>query len=479
MKRIVPLSLPFSLVVTLAACGGSKDAKQDACTGVTAPCVPIAAGTSESVISAAFVTAAPNSTIAFAAGTYSFTNSLNLANVAGVTIRGAGSDATDATKQTVLDFSTVVGSGEGIVADTTNQVLFLDFIARDTKGNGIKVINSDGVTWRNVKTLWSNPDGHTHGAYGLYPVQSHNVLIEGCEVAGAADAGVYVGQSDHIIVRNNDVHDNVAGIEIENSSYADVHDNQAYDNVGGILVFNMPDLALNEGGWNHVFNNQITNNNTANFARRGSSVARVPGGTGAFVLAGHDIEVDHNTFSGNNAAAFSIVSYAITGDSRLADPSSLQYGYAAKIWPARVYVHDNTFSDNGAQPKVTTPSDCPDPTATDAAADCPDPVAYELGEILGASAQYVSATGHVASLVYDGIVDPTATTSTWGGTANNPMSVCLANNGTADFLNMHFDQSGPLLLMSDPTGLGLMSTDMSTYASCTLPALPAVTVTAR
>jgi parallel beta-helix repeat protein len=472
MTRTRTLSLFLPLALT--ACGGNN--KPDACAGVTGRCVAFAPGASESAISTAFVTAAPNSTIAFAAGTYSFTNSLNLANVAGVTIRGAGSDTSDVKKQTVLDFSTVVGSGEGIVADTTDSLLFVDFIARDTKGNGIKVINSDGVTWRNVKTLWSNPDGHTHGAYGLYPVQSHNVLIENCEVAGAADAGVYVGQSDHIVVRDNDVHDNVAGIEIENSSYADVHDNNAHDNVGGILVFNMPDLAVNEGGWNHVFHNQIVNNNTANFARRGSSVARVPGGTGAFVLAGHDVEIDHNTFSGNNAAAFSIVSYAITGDSRLADPTSLQYGYAAKMWPARVYVHDNSFSDNGGHPNVTTPSDCPDPTATDAAADCPDPVAWELGEILAVTAQWVSGTGKVAPLVYDGIVDPNAN---WGGTAANPMNVCLAANGDADFVNLHFDQSGPLLLQNDSAGLGVMSTDASNYSSCTLPALPPVTVTAR
>ena len=472
MKRICILSLTLSLSVMLAACGSDKP-----CSGVSGTCVPIAAGATESEISAAFVTATPNSTIAFAAGTFSFTNSLNLANVAGVTIRGAG---TDAKKQTVLDFSTVVGSGEGIVADTTDSLLFVDFIARDTKGNGIKVINSDGVTWRNVKTLWTNPDGHEHGAYGLYPVQSHNVLIESCEVAGAADAGVYVGQSDHIIVRNNDVHDNVAGIEIENSSYADVHDNMAHDNVGGILIFNMPDLEINEGGWNHVYNNTIANNNTVNFARRGSSVARVPGGTGAFVLAGHDVEVDHNTFSGNNAAAFSIVSYAITGDARLADPSSLEYGYGAKLWPARVYVHDNTFTNNGNDATVATPADCPDPTAADAAADCPDPVAWELGAMLAASGMYVTGTGYVASIVYDGIADAGATDATWGGTAANPMNICLANNGTVDFLNLHFDQSGPLLFMNEQQqGLEAMSTDASSYSSCTLPALPPIAVTAR
>src|SRR5207302_1985265 len=128
--------------------------------------------------------AKPSSTIAFSAGVYKFTNSLNLAHVSGVTIRGASSDNIATQQVTVLDFSTVTGSGEGIVADSTDSVLFVDFIARDTRGNGIKVINSTGVTWRRVKTIWSSPDPQKHGAYGLYPVQSHNILIENCEVAG-------------------------------------------------------------------------------------------------------------------------------------------------------------------------------------------------------------------------------------------------------------------------------------------------------
>jgi parallel beta-helix repeat protein len=238
---------PLTLVclatpLLLAACDGGSSP----CDGVTGACVAIAASATESEISSAFVQAAPNGTIAFPVATYTFKNSLNLANVKGVTIKGAGIG------KTILDFSTVVGSGEGIVASGTDSLLFVDFTARDTKGNGIKVVGSNGVTWRRVQTLWTNPDGHTHGAYGLYPVQSHNIVIENCEVAGAADAGIYVGQSDHIVVRNNDVHHNVAGIEIENSSYANVHDNDAHDNVFTIHVFNPPNLHHAEGRFHRI-----------------------------------------------------------------------------------------------------------------------------------------------------------------------------------------------------------------------------------
>jgi parallel beta-helix repeat protein len=70
-----------------------------------------------------------------------------------------------------------------------------------------------------VRVEWTNGPDENNGAYGLYPVQSSNVLIEESVVIGASDAGIYVGQSNNIIVRNSRVEFNVAGIEIENSTY--------------------------------------------------------------------------------------------------------------------------------------------------------------------------------------------------------------------------------------------------------------------
>ena len=64
-----------------------------------------------------------------------------------------------------------------------------------------------------------------------------DVLIDGCVAIGASDAGIYVGQSQNIIVKNSIAQYNVAGIEIENSFYADVFDNLTSHNTGGILVF--------------------------------------------------------------------------------------------------------------------------------------------------------------------------------------------------------------------------------------------------
>src|SRR3546814_9020031 len=78
---------------------------------------------------------------------------------------------------------------------------------------------------------------------------SSDVLIDSVYVRGASDAGIYVGQSKNIVVRDSVATENVAGIEIENSYDADVHDNVATKNTGGILVFDLPSLPM-QGGHN-------------------------------------------------------------------------------------------------------------------------------------------------------------------------------------------------------------------------------------
>ena len=72
------------------------------------------------------------------------------------------------------------------------------------------------------------------------------VRVEACVVKGASDAGVYVGQSRTILVKDNEVFGNVAGIEIENSVDAEVVGNHVHDNVGGVLVFALPELPMAE-----------------------------------------------------------------------------------------------------------------------------------------------------------------------------------------------------------------------------------------
>ena len=116
-------------------------------------------------------------------------------------------------------------------------------------------------------------------------------MIEHCIAIGASDAGIYVGQSNNIIVRNCEVFQNVAGIEIENSIKADVHSNNVHNNTGGILVFDLPDLIQKEGKQIRIYDNIVKENNLDNFAPKGNIVAKVPAGTGIMIMATEYVEL--------------------------------------------------------------------------------------------------------------------------------------------------------------------------------------------
>ena len=184
-------------------------------------------------VQAALINAAPGDIIELKAGTYHFNTELNVA-CDNITIRGAGRD------QTVLSFRNQSAGSSGIIA-TGNAFVIENLAVEDTVGNAIKVLGARDVTFRNVRVEWTGGPKSTNGAYGIYPVECWNVLIEDCVSIGASDSGIYVGQSQDVIVRGCDARRNVAGIEIENTLRADVFDNTVVDNTGGILVF---DLAV-------------------------------------------------------------------------------------------------------------------------------------------------------------------------------------------------------------------------------------------
>jgi parallel beta-helix repeat protein len=213
----------------------------------------------------------------------------------------------------------------------------------DTIGDALKINQSTNVTLRRIRTEWTNGPDSKNGAYGIYPVQSKNILIEDSVAIGASDAGIYVGQSSQIIVRNSRAEYNVAGIEIENSTHADVYNNIATNNTGGILVFDLPNLPVQGGQATRVYNNLIFENNTENFAPIGNIVANVPAGTGLIILANDNIEVFENQFTDNENVNIMIYSYVLSGRT-VADPSYDPY-------PEQIYIHNNEFIGGGTTPR--------------------------------------------------------------------------------------------------------------------------------
>ena len=190
----------------------------------------------------ALIAAVPNTIVQLPAGSYDFVGELS-SSVDNVVLRGTGMDAETGT---VLRFGGQTSGAQSLLATGDNFVV-QDLAIENSPGDAIKVIGTNGVTIRRVRVEWTNGPDENNGAYGLYPVQTRNVLIEDCEVRGASDAGVYVGQSENIIVRRNYVYENVAGIEIENSKFADVYENNTTGNTAGILVFDLPGPPIQGG----------------------------------------------------------------------------------------------------------------------------------------------------------------------------------------------------------------------------------------
>lgn len=275
------------------------------------------------------ITAEDGSVIELPAGQFQLTGTLSLEGKKKVLIKGAGID------KTILSFKGQTEGAEGLRVSNGEDITIRDLTVQDTKGDGIKTMNVKGIAFKQVKVEWTGPPARENGAYGLYPVQCQQVLIDSCTAIGASDAGLYIGQSKDIVVRNSVAHHNVAGIEIENSLHAEVYQNEAYENTGGILVFDLPDLVQKRGGYVKVYNNNIHHNNFPNFAPEGNTVAKVPAGTGVMILATSHVEVYNNKIHYNNSAGTAIISYFMT-ENPIRDSTYNPY-------PATVYVHDNDY----------------------------------------------------------------------------------------------------------------------------------------
>lgn len=274
-------------------------------------------------------------TLIIDSGNYIFEDSLSL-DVDNVTIKGKGMN------ETILDFKDQKTGAQGLLV-TSDKVTLEGFSIMNAKGDALKVIGSKGINMINLKTEWTGGPKSSNGAYGFYPVESEDVLIDGCIAIGASDAGIYVGQSRNIIVRNSIAQYNVAGIEIENSYYADVYNNLASHNTAGILVFDLPDLPQQGGHHIRVFDNKAIDNDTDNFAPEGNIVGEVPRGTGIIIMANSDVEIFNNLISGNGTVNLSIVSYGDETDDKNYYPH-----------PKRIQVHNNNYGPSGFDPDLET-----------------------------------------------------------------------------------------------------------------------------
>jgi parallel beta-helix repeat protein len=327
-------------------------------------------------------------------GTFIIGTTLSMEGKKNVTIKGKGMG------KTILSFKGQSTGAEGLRISNGENITLEDFSIQDAKGDCIKAMDVKGITFRRIKAEWTGKLSEKNGSYALYPVLCEKVLIEESIARGASDAGIYVGQSKDIIVRNCKAYENVAGIEIENSLNAEVYNNEAYNNTGGILVFDLPDLKLKKGGHCKVYNNIIRENNLKNFAPEGNIVAKVPLGTGMLLIAANNVEVYNNKFLNNRTLPTGIISYYMT-ENKIKDESYYPY-------PTAINIHDNEYSKK--RKKATMKG--------------------RLGKMYRFKLKFGK---DVPDIVYDGILDKKLLVD---NKYPADKRICLSNNKGATFANL-------------------------------------------
>lgn len=343
-------------------------------------------------IQTALIEAEDSATLCFA-GQFDFTTDrLTASDKTNLVLRGVG-EGEGPGAGAIFDFKDMVGP-TGIKFTNMDTVTIENITIKNTLGDGIEIRGSKNVVIRNNKVTWERGADSVNGAYGLYPVESENLLIEDNEASYSADAGIYVGQSKNIIVRRNQVFGNVSGIQVENSDHSEVYENEAYENTAGIFVHDLPALPAGQGGRHFVHDNVTYDNNQENFAPEGIAQV-IPSGLGIMVLAVDDVELANNEVRDNGSAGILVVSFETVSlletEDRGPDPDYDPY-------PETIDIHDNTLTGNGQAP------------------------ASLFMEIFGLE--------KVADLVWDGAADDSK------DNADGSLNLCIKGNGDASFLNI-------------------------------------------
>ncbi|MCY1268721.1 parallel beta-helix repeat-containing protein [compost metagenome] len=220
----------------------------------------------------------------------------------------------------------IIASGHGAVID--------GFKVQGYKGNAIMTQGAN-----NFKIINNEVAG---AFYGIFPQFGKNGLVQGNEVYGADDAGIYVGMSDHIDVLDNVAHKNVMGIEFENTRNSLMAGNKIYDNAAGIMLSLIPGLPVKDAQYVVIRDNEVYDNNHKNFAPSSSVAAGVPSGVGILLVGYDDATIENNLIKDNHGLGIFVVdnvTFGFTDDPKV-DP-----------YPDNTRIMNNTFVNNGENPQ--------------------------------------------------------------------------------------------------------------------------------
>ncbi|UWN48520.1 hypothetical protein ASALC70_00703 [Alcanivorax sp. ALC70] len=367
----------------------------------------------------------PRDTLEFGCGYFELDEGLLIQATENVRVKGCGKD------KTVLSFRDSVNV-TGLEALNVRGLVVEGITILDSPGDAFKLKGVKWGTLRDVRALWSGGGGaitednyaqrinvactappfnegdpapdyvpsSDSGRYGIYPVESENILVEDSESIGASDAGIYVGQTNTAIIRDSRAAYNVMGFEIENVQGGEYDNNVAECNTGGFLIYDLENITQ-YGDTSVMVNNLARNNNTYNFAHSGL-VSVVPRGVGFITLGYDNIEVFDNVFEDHSTAAVLYISYElIDGPGNTADKKLDPYTEG-------LHIHDNVMTNSGYD---LPPPDLQKTLAGDIESVLPTliglknlPTLNDPTELLS-SLQNLANLGRGAHIIWDGLRD--------------------------------------------------------------------------
>jgi len=376
-------------------------------------------------------------------GKFIFDNSLSIARVNGIILQGSGKS------KTILDFQKA-SNVNGVDVEAVNSFTIQDLSILDSPKNGLEIRLSENILIENIIVSWSTtsgPEMSKNGAYGVYPVNVVNVLLQNTETYYASDAGIYIGQCINALVRNNKAEYNVMGLEIENTINAEVYGNLVQNNTGGFLAYDLHKNTIVSRNIK-VYNNKIVNNNFPNFSAAGI-VRTVPSGTGIILTSVREVELFSNTIGENHTVDVAILNGLVSQTSDFSQ-------WAMNNWRVyNIYIHDNSFIgnsgtsiDNGNIDEKNRPLGA---------------LANLFHEVYNKNLQAQGkAKENFANILYDG-VEPgftiLALTKWFGNKSGNYNQICIGVNDKGTISPSFLDFNLPALLAnsSEPTEDSILS----------------------
>jgi parallel beta-helix repeat protein len=215
------------------------------------------------------------------------------------------------------------------------------FTVRNFGGSGILLFCVDDWSVR-FNTATNNRE------YGIFPVFCGDGRLSMNTASGAHDTGIYIGLSHDARVDHNVAYDNVSGFEVENSVNIELDHNESFHNTAGILVFLIPGFRAPVNRKNHVHENLVHENNSANTCLNpADEVCLVPPGIGILLVGGEQNEIDHNLVFGNETFGIALSDFCTASQIPGAVCSTLPFDPL----PESTRIESNTALGNGSHPQ--------------------------------------------------------------------------------------------------------------------------------